>query len=177
MSVSTIDPASAQRMIAAGEAVLVDVRSPAEHARERIEGARCVPLDQLNHNHFADEPTALVFHCRSGMRTAAHRDALLAAAGGQPCYVLTGGIDGWKQAGHPVQFDRSQPIDIMRQVQIAAGTLVLIGVLGGFFVTPALFGLAGFVGAGLTFAGISGFCGMARLLALMPWNRRALAAA
>jgi hypothetical protein len=29
-----------------------------------------------------------------------------------------------------------------------------------------------FVGAGLTFAGISGFCGMAHLLALMPWNRR-----
>jgi hypothetical protein len=27
------------------------------------------------------------------------------------------------------------------------------------------------VGAGLTFAGISGFCGMARLLAVMPWNR------
>ena len=59
----------------------------------------------------------------------------------------------------------------MRQVQIAAGLLVLLGVLGGLFLTPALFGLAGFVGAGLTFAGLSGFCGMARLLAVMPWNR------
>lgn len=176
MSVSTIDPKQAQRMIASGQAVLVDVRSPAEHARERIEGARCAPLDQLNHNHFADEQAALVFHCRSGMRTQAHRDTLLAAAGGQPCYMLTGGIEAWKKEGHATQLDRSQPIDIMRQVQIAAGTLVLIGVLGGFFITPALFGLAGFVGAGLTFAGISGFCGMARLLALMPWNRRALTA-
>jgi hypothetical protein len=32
--------------------------------------------------------------------------------------------------------------------------------------------LSGFVGAGLVFAGVTGFCGMARLLALMPWNRR-----
>jgi rhodanese-related sulfurtransferase len=62
-------------------------------------------------------------------------------------------------------------MEIMRQVQIAAGSLVLIGVLLGFFVAPAWFGLAGFVGAGLTFAGLSGFCGMARLLMFAPWNR------
>ena len=61
----------------------------------------------------------------------------------------------------------------MRQVQIAAGTLILIGALLGTFVAPAWFGLSAFVGAGLLFAGISGFCGMARLLMLAPWNRRA----
>ena len=65
----------------------------------------------------------------------------------------------------------------MRQVQIAAGSLVLLGVLLGAFVAPAFYALSGFVGAGLLFAGASGFCGMARLLAAMPWNRRASAAA
>ena len=61
----------------------------------------------------------------------------------------------------------------MRQVQIAAGTLVLLGVILGYLINPAWYGLAGLVGAGLMFAGISGFCGMARLLFLAPWNRTA----
>jgi len=60
----------------------------------------------------------------------------------------------------------------MRQVQIAAGLLILLGVLLGFLVDPLWFGLAAFVGAGLTVAGVTGWCGMARLLAVMPWNRR-----
>jgi rhodanese-related sulfurtransferase len=59
----------------------------------------------------------------------------------------------------------------MRQVQIAAGSLVLLGLILSQLVAPAWILLTWFVGAGLTFAGISGFCGMARLLALMPWNR------
>jgi hypothetical protein len=45
----------------------------------------------------------------------------------------------------------------------------------GLLVHPAFFGLAAFVGAGLAFAGLTGFCGMARLLALAPWNRVARA--
>ena len=61
----------------------------------------------------------------------------------------------------------------MRQVQIAAGALALLGVLLGALVAPAFFGIAAFVGAGLVLAGVSGFCGMAHLLAAMPWNRRA----
>jgi hypothetical protein len=66
-------------------------------------------------------------------------------------------------------------MEIMRQVQISAGSLVVIGVLMGALVHPAFYALSAFVGAGLVFAGVSGFCGMARLLALMPWNRRSAA--
>ena len=90
-------------------------------------------------------------------------------------YILEGGLDAWRKAGLPVALDRSQPIEIMRQVQIAAGSLVLLGVVLGAFVAPGFYPLSGFVGAGLLFAGVSGFCGMARLLAVMPWNRRAAA--
>ncbi|WP_325231663.1 YgaP-like transmembrane domain, partial [Sphingobium sp.] len=69
-----------------------------------------------------------------------------------------------------------QPIEVMRQVQLVAGGLVLLGVVLGFLVAPAFFGLSAFVGAGLIMAGATGWCGMARLLRLMPWNRRALGA-
>jgi rhodanese-related sulfurtransferase len=86
---------------------------------------------------------------------------------------LTGGIDGWAAAGLPVEVDRGKPIEIMRQVQIAAGVLVLTGVILGLLVAPGFFGLSAFVGAGLTFAGLTGWCGMAKLLAVMPWNRAA----
>ncbi len=69
--------------------------------------------------------------------------------------------------------NRSAPLELMRQVQIAAGSLVMAGVILGFAVAPAFFGLSAAIGAGMAFAGISGWCGMARLLAAMPWNRRA----
>lgn len=85
--------------------------------------------------------------------------------------MLDGGLNAWEKAGLPVETNADAPLEIMRQVQIAAGSLVLIGVLLGFLVAPAWFGLSAFVGAGLTYAGVTGFCGMARLLMLMPWNR------
>ena len=68
--------------------------------------------------------------------------------------------------------NRKAPISIMRQVQIVAGTLVLLGVLLGWLVSPWFFALSAFVGAGLTFAGISGTCAMANLLGFLPYNRR-----
>ena len=167
MSVPTISPEQARRLLAEG-ATLIDIRQPDEHARERISGAKCHPLSALDGTQVTRGP--VIFHCRSGMRTAAHAPTLAGAAQGD-CYILEGGIDGWKRAGFATEIDRKVPIDLMRQVQITAGMLVLLGVLGGFLVNPAFFGLSGFVGAGLTFAGVSGFCGMARLLAVMPWNR------
>lgn len=72
----------------------------------------------------------------------------------------------------PVVEDKSQPLPLMRQVQIAAGSLILLGVVLGYAVGSAFFLLSGFVGAGLILAGVTGFCGMARLLDKMPWNRR-----
>ena len=103
----------------------------------------------------------------------ANCDRLRAAVDGET-FILEGGLDAWVASGLPVQEDRKAPLELMRQVQIAAGLLVLLGVGLGFAVSPVFFGLSLFVGAGLTFAGVSGFCGMARPLAVMPWNRRAV---
>lgn len=168
MTIKAIAPAEARRAIEAG-ALLVDIREADEHAREKIPGAMNVPLSRIGDVAALGRP--LVFHCRSGMRTAANADALHAAAGGAPCHLLEGGIDGWRQAGLPTALDRKQPLELMRQVQIGAGLLTLLGVVLGFLVHPGFFGLSAFVGAGLTMAGATGWCGMALLLRRMPWNR------
>jgi rhodanese-related sulfurtransferase len=153
--------------------VLVDIREPEEFARRRVKGALSRPLSVFEQASVRLEPSRdVVFTCRSGMRTAANSERLTAAVDG-PAFVLEGGLDAWTAAGLPLEEDRKAPLALMRQVQIAAGLLVLVGVGLGFAVSPAFFGVSAFAGAGLTFAGTTGFCGMARLLALMPWNRRA----
>jgi len=165
MTVSHISPQEARSLIAAG-ATLVDIREPDEHAREHIPGAINRPLAQLD-----DLPTGpLIFHCRSGMRTEANAAALAEAADGD-CHILVGGLDAWRAAALPTRLDHRQPLEIMRQVQLGAGGLVMLGVVLGFLVSPAFFGLDAFVGAGLMVAGATGWCGMATVLRAMPWNR------
>lgn len=173
----TITPEDAARMLRDDGATLVDVREPDEHARQRIPGARNLPLSALEEAELAlHQGRPVLFHCRSGARTAGHAARLAAKAGTVEAYVVEGGIEAWKRAGLPVAEDRRQPLELMRQVQIAAGGMVLLGVLLGALVAPGFFALSGFVGAGLVFAGVSGTCGLARLLRLMPWNRAAAAA-
>ena len=171
----SLSAADLHTRMAAGRAVLVDIREANEFARSHVAGALSRPLSLWEAAHLAIAPGAdVVFTCRSGARTSGACDRLAARIDG-PAFVLEGGIDGWARAGLPLEVNRKAPLEIMRQVQIAAGTLVLIGVVLGFTHSLAWFGLSGFVGAGLTFAGLSGYCGMARLLMLAPWNRAAAA--
>lgn len=169
MTLTILPPRDAEARIKAG-AVLIDIREADEHARESIPGARSHPLSQFAANPPRGDQT-MIFHCRSGNRTQVNAAQLEAAAAG-PAFILDGGIDAWKRAGLPVVEDRHQPIEILRQVQITAGSLVLLGVVLGGLVHPGFYALSGFVGAGLTFSGVSGSCMMARILALAPWNRR-----
>ena len=167
MNLTTISPSDAKRLVAQG-AILIDIRDPAEHARERIQGARNVPLHALTN--FSSERGPIIFHCRAGKRTADNAGRLEAAA--CEAHILEGGIEAWKKAGLPVITDTSEPIEICRQVMIAAGSLVLLGVLLGGLVRPEFYALSGLIGGGLVFAGVSGWCGLAKLLGLMPWNQR-----
>lgn len=176
MSLKPIDPAAAARLAATG-AVIIDIREADEYAREHIAGARNVAVSRLTATAAPADDRALVFHCRSGNRTNVNAAALSDWAGAREAYVMTGGIDGWKAAGLETVRDARRPIEIMRQVQIIAGSLVLIGVVLGYLAAPGFFVLSGLIGAGLLFAGVSGWCGMAKLLALMPWNRPASIAA
>ena len=107
MSLPTIDPIRAKRLIDEG-AVLVDIREADEQARERVPGAHRNPLSRLAAVD-ARGARAVIFHCRSGARTAANA-ARLEAAAGCDAYILQGGIDAWKKAGLPVATDTSKPL-------------------------------------------------------------------
>jgi len=169
--IQPIDAATAARLVTEG-AILIDIRDADEHARERIAGAHHRPLAGLGGGAPVADAAVVVFHCRSGMRTDASA-ALLASclAPGGRAYRLAGGLEAWKRAGLPVERDPRQPLELMRQVQIAAGALILAGAALGFLVASAWFLLPTAVGAGLVFAGVSGTCGLARVLVRMPWNR------
>jgi rhodanese-related sulfurtransferase len=152
---------------------LIDVRTPAEYGEVHIGNSTLMPLDRL-------DPSAVkaaaagaedcVIICRSGKRAEqAHKT--LVAAGCEGVSVLDGGVTAWESAGLPVNRGR-KAMSLERQVRIAAGALVLVGVVLGTWGHPGFYGISAFVGAGLVFAGITDWCGMAMVLAKMPWNQR-----
>lgn len=153
------------------EVDLVNVCSPAEYQEQHIEGVRNVPLDTLaNHIDEFKGKKQIYIHCRSGKR-GAQAVKTLAELGVQAELVnVSGGLLAWDGAGLPTRALTNR-LPIMRQVMIAAGVLVMTGVVLGFLVHDAFLGLALFVGAGLTFAGVTGWCGMSKVLAYCPWNR------
>jgi rhodanese-related sulfurtransferase len=173
MPLTTITPEEARRLIDDG-AVLVDIRERDEYARANIPGARHAPLSRWEQ--CASELGTLrkvIFHCRAGARTLSHAARLEAPlAAGCEAYALAGGLDAWRRAGLPVATDARQPLELQRQVQIAAGSLAFAGTVLGVFANPLFLLLPAVVGAGLLLAGTTGFCGMARLLLRAPWNRR-----
>lgn len=171
-ALTALPPQEARRRLADGSAILVDIREADEFARRHVPGSISQPLSGWETARLSVEPGQdVIFTCRSGMRTAGACGQLAARVSG-PAYLLQGGVDAWHEAGLPLAVDASAPLEIMRQVQIAAGLLVLAGVILGLTVAPGWFGLSAVVGAGLIFAGVTGFCGMARLLMFAPWNRR-----
>lgn len=166
-------PHDAKRLLDEGRAILIDIRDPNEFAREHITGARLVPLAALDTKDFDRERAAgkvAIFHCQSGRRTEANAARLL-ATGFKETFVVEGGLNGWRTAGLPTHLDRRQPIEMQRQVQIAAGSLVVLGIVLAVLVSPWFAGLSAFVGAGLVFPGASGTGALAQVLSLMPWNR------
>ena len=173
MAVMSIHPAALAEVSKAKKIALIDVRTPAEYREIHAEGARNVPLDQLDPRVLtADCSNAdcIYLICRSGSRGRQACERFL-TTGFDRVANVEGGTLAWKQAGLPVVRGR-KTVSLERQVRIAAGLLVVLGTLLGAFVHPAFLGLSGFVGAGLVFAGVTDTCGMGMLLAKMPWNRR-----
>lgn len=166
----TVDAKTLRDWIDQGTVELIDVREPSEYASEHIPGAKLVPLSRFDPSQIQNTHNKLILHCQSGNRSAQAAQKLL-ANGFEQVTHLQGGISAWKQAGYPTQVNKNAPISLMRQVQIVAGSLVLLGTLLGAFISPWFLILSGFVGAGLTFAGITGNCGLAMLLAKLPYNQ------
>jgi len=154
--------------------LLLDVRTPLEFESERIEGSVSVPLDQLDARlEELPEGADVVVVCRTGVRATIAAETL--ARAGRRARVLDGGVVGWRRARLPLRQGRRR-LAVDRQVQLIAGTMVLAGVGLGAVVNPWFLALAGFFGAGLTFAGATGTCGLALMLMRMPWNRPIAAA-
>ncbi len=153
--------------------LLLDVRTPAEFEEVHIEGSVSVPLTELEPRkvmQLAAEKSSCLLICRSGNR-ARQAAEKLKGHGIAALSILEGGMQAWEASGLPVQRGQ-ETISLERQVRIAAGSLVVGASLLGYFVSPAWIGLSAAVGAGLVFAGVTDTCGMAMLLARMPWNNR-----
>ena len=153
------------------ECQVIDVREFSEFNSERIADAQLMPLS--NFERHADEidhskPVYLV--CRSGNRAKQAAEKLI-RGGFTDIHVVDGGMVAWAGAALPVVKGESRTWALERQVRFAAGLMVLAGVVFGFLLTPYLFLLSGLVGAGLTFSAATDTCGMAMVLARMPWNK------
>jgi rhodanese-related sulfurtransferase len=174
MSVLTISPSDVAASRARSPAIrLIDVRTPAEFRSVHAEGATLVPFDQFDPGQFRRRDTGengpIYLICGSGGRAKAAAEKCV-AADLTDVAVVEGGTSAWLAAGLPVVRGRGA-ISLERQDRIAAGSLVLIGVILGFAASHIFFGLSAFVGAGLVFAGVTDTCGMGLMLVRMPWNR------
>lgn len=170
--VATIQPQELAQRYQRGEPIaLIDVRTPAEYEEIHVTFARNVPLDRLDPQAIPEgrngQPLYVI--CRSGSRSKQACEKL--AAAGLNVVSVEGGTLAWEAAGLPVVRGR-KTISLERQVRIAAGALVLTGSVLALVLHPAWALLSAFVGAGLIFAGVTDRCGMALLLARMPWNQR-----
>jgi rhodanese-related sulfurtransferase len=175
MTITAISPQTLAELCKEGKKIdLIDVRTPVEYREVHVEFARNVPLDQLDvvammhaRNNPAHEPLYVI--CRSGSRGQQAGEKFL-KAGYSNVVNIEGGTMACVEAGLPVVRGK-KAVSLERQVRIAAGSLVLLGSVLGWFVHPAFIGLSAFIGAGLVFAGITDTCGMGMILARMPWNQ------
>lgn len=167
-----IDPASLKALVDQHAVTLIDVREPFEHAGEKIPGSTLVSLSSFDPAKVpmgSTQPTVL--YCQTGNRSAQAAQELFASGIGEVTH-LEGGLSAWIRMGYPTQVNKKAPISLMRQVQIVAGSLVVVGTVLGVLVSPGFLILSGFVGSGLVFAGISNTCALGMLIAKMPWNQR-----
>ena len=150
--------------------LLVDVRSGSEFAAGHIPGAVNIPMNQIEAR-LADLGSNLpvVLICQGGKR------AQMTARLLEPCQrqvtVLEGGTKAWIDSGFPVVTSVKTRWSLERQVRLGAGLLALTGAILALTVTPLWVLLCGFVGLGLTLAGVTDICAMGIMLEKMPWNK------
>ncbi len=172
MSITNIDSATLKKWLENGEAVLIDVREPAENESESIKGSTLIPLGEISQKKLPEfNGKKLVLHCRSGKRSQTACNKLLNEDPDFEIYNLEGGILSWINSGFEVKKSGKFFLPLDRQVQLTIGFMTLSGTILGAFVNQKFLLIPAFFGAGLCFAAISGWCGLALLLAKMPWNK------
>lgn len=170
-NMKTIQVNELKQKLDRGEVILIDVRGRGEYASQYIEGSYLIPLNEFSESKLPPHQGKIVIHCHAGVRSAQACEQLLQHNPNLEVYNLEGGIAAWVEAGYEVKKGDRKVLPLDRQAQIFSGSLVLLGVLLGFFKHPGFFALAAIVGVGLIGAGISGVCLSLALLVKMPWNR------
>lgn len=173
MSLKEINCKELDALIKEKKVILIDVRELSEHNIEKIPTSICMPLSTLDPSaihSLANSDKEIILHCKSGNRSTKAADRLF-QNGFSNIKHLTGGIDGWKKSGLTTILGCHLPISLFRQVQIVAGSLVLIGSLLGYFVSNNFLFLSAFIGCGLLFAGITDTCALGKLLSMLPYNK------
>lgn len=173
-NIHNVQPETLSQWLEADEAVLVDVREPAEYRAESIDHARNLPLSQVTiddahmpeHRH-----KKLVIHCQSGKRSMMACEKLKEQNAPYDIWNLQGGIIAWKASGLPVTVSGKNILPLDRQVQLTIGLMIVLGMILGHNVSYGWFILPLIAGLGLMNAGITGWCGLAKLIAKMPWNQ------
>ena len=151
------------------EVKLIDIRTADEYARESVSGAHNISVDSLFKTKFASNDK-VVFYCQSGNRTR-QAEGVLTSLGLDKVYILDGGLNAWKKSSQQTVVNKKAPLPLMRQVQIIVGFMVVLGVILGLSISPYLSLISAFFGGGLLFAGLSGYCGLANVLMLLPYNK------
>ncbi len=153
------------------EYIIIDIREPSEYKGEKIPNSINIPISKLDKTDVKSiSNKQAIFYCRSGFRTRKFRDKIL-SMGFRESYYLEGGIEQWKKNGYKTVVNKSAPIDIIRQVHIIIGTMVLLGIILAYFISPYFIILSVIGGTGLLFAGISGYCLLGKALMYLPYNK------
>ncbi len=149
---------------------IIDVRSVGEYRAGHIPGSIHIPYEEIQsrlEDVTGDRPAVLV--CQSGTRANIACDLIIQSRSNAT--VLMGGFAEWCKAKYPVVVAQISNWSLERQVRFTAGLIILIGLILGTWVNPWLYMISAFIGVGLTFSGITNFCGMGVLMSKMPWNQ------
>ena len=170
---NTITSKQLKEMINKNEIILVDVREPIEYEAEHIEGAMLIPLAELDRSKLSNiVDKTIVLYCRSGKRSESAYEKIKNYELKHNYYSLKGGILAWKEDGYETIKAKGNFISLERQVHVIIGTTVFIASSLTYFINIKFVFVAGFFGFGLSFAGLTGFCGLTLLIAKAPWNKK-----
>ncbi len=172
MAIHSVDIKTAERWLDNKEALLIDVREPAEHACLAIESAILMPLSDLKNLELPEfKDKKVVVHCRSGKRSMKACKYFIERHPEVDFYNMDGGIIAWELDGLTVAKSKSKMIPIDQQMQLTVGVFLLISSFLTFFISINFLVIPLMFGCGLTFAGLSGLCPLMMFIAKMPWNQ------
>ena len=173
-NINNIDPATLKEWLDNKEAVLIDVREVVEYKTCSIPHSRHLPLSQVSIDkaHLPEhKDKKLVFHCKSGKRSMMACDKIMKEGIDFDIWNLEGGIDNWINANLPT-ISSKNILPLERQTQLGISLIILLGLVlnyasgnSYYLILPLMAGL------GLLNAGLTGWCGLAKFISKMPWNK------